>query len=115
MVVVWFEMFRLKFLTEIVAPALILCWAAISIYSAAAGDSGFGALSRIEREVDDKRLEVDALRERRVTLEQHADQLSSRSLDPDLADERIRAILGYTREGDVVVTREALRKALEEK
>jgi cell division protein FtsB len=105
-------MLRARFFFDIVLPALVLCWAAMFIYNAAAGDSGFGALSALNRDVDSKTAEVDALRARRIELEKRADQLSSRALDPDLADERIRAILGYAREGDVVISRDALESAL---
>lgn len=105
-------MFRLKFLIDVVAPALILCWAAICVYSAAAGESGFGALGALNRDVEEKRLAVDALRQRRLRLEARADKLNSKSLDADLADERIRAVLGYGREGDVIVTHSDLREAL---
>ena len=105
-------MFRVRFLIDIVAPALLLCWAAIFIYSAAAGQSGFGALSALNREVETKAAEVDALRARRIALEKNANQLASKSLDPDLAEERIRKILGYVRDGDVVVTAQELDEAL---
>ena len=107
-------MFRLRFLFEILLPALVLCWAAIFFHNAAAGESGFGALSSLKREAAAKAAEVDALRARRQALEAHANQLSSRALDPDLAEERIRSVLGYAREGDVIVTAQELEKALGE-
>lgn len=56
--------------------------------------------------------EVDLLRARREALEKRADLLNSKSLDPDLVDERIRSILGYSREGDIVITRQELDRAL---
>lgn len=105
-------MLRSRFIFEILAPSLLLCWAAVMIYSAVAGESGYRALAALEAELEAKRVEVDALTARRMALEKRADQLSSKSLDPDLIDERIRAILGYSRPGDVVVSREALNKAL---
>lgn len=105
-------MFNLRFLIDIVGPALLACWAVLFIYKAAAGQSGFGALSVLEDEVEVKAAEVEALRERRMALEKHANQLNSKSLDSDLAEERIRSVLGYTREGDIVVSREELEKAL---
>lgn len=108
-------MFRVRFLIDIVAPALILCWAAIFIYSAAVGQSGFGALSELNREVESRAAAVDALRARRIALEKNANQLASKSLDPDLAEERIRKILGYVRDGDVVVTEAELERALQGK
>ena len=98
-------MLNLRFLAEIVFPALVLCWAAVLIYSAVAGSTGYRALSALETELEDKASEVDALEARRETLAKRADLLNSKSLDPDLVDERIRAVLGYSREGDVIIPR----------
>lgn len=105
-------MFNLRFFTDVAAPALLLSWAVLFIYNAAAGDSGFGALAKLEEEVEVKAAEVEALRERRMSLETHANLLNSKSLDSDLAEERIRSILGYAREGDTIISREELEKAL---
>lgn len=98
----------IRFLAEIVFPALVLCWAAVLIYSAVAGDSGYRALASLEAELEETASEVDALKARREMLAQRADLLNSKSLDPDLVDERIRAVLGYSREGDVVIPRSEL-------
>ncbi|GJL95642.1 MAG: hypothetical protein DHS20C05_20470 [Hyphococcus sp.] len=105
-------LFNKQFLLNIVAPALLLCWAATIIYSAVAGDRGYQALSRLEAEVELKAAEVDALRERRMSLQRRANQLNSKSLDPDLIDEQIRSVLGYTRDGDIVIPRRVLDNAL---
>jgi len=104
-----------QFLFGVVVPALMMCWAATIIYSAVAGNAGYGALTRLEADVEAKAEEVDALRTRRETLQQRADQLNSKSLDPDLVDERIRAVLGYSAEGDVVISRKTLKDALRKK
>ena len=98
-------MLNLRFLAEIVFPALVLCWAAVLIYSAVAGSTGYRALSALETELEDKTAEVDVLKARREALATRADLLNSRSLDPDLVDERIRAVLGYSREGDIIIPR----------
>lgn len=100
-----------QFIFGIIAPALVLCWAAAMAYSAFAGSSGYGALAALEKEVEAKAEEVDLLRQRRLELEQRADQLNSKSLDPDLVDERIRSVLGYSREGDKVISRRVLLDA----
>lgn len=105
-------MLRSRFIFEVAAPSLLLCWAAILIYSAVAGEAGYRALAALEAELEDKGAEVDALHARRLALEKRADQLSSKSLDPDLVDERIRAILGYSRAGDVVISRGEIDQAL---
>ncbi len=101
-----------QFILSVVLPSLLVCWAATIIYSAVAGRSGYAALAHLEAEVETKTTEVDLLTARREALQQRADQLNSKSLDPDLVDERIRSVLGYSREGDVVVSRQALDDAL---
>ena len=58
--------------------------------------------------------ELNELHARRLELEKRADLLNSSSLDPDLLDERIRAVLGYSREGDVVISRRELDRLLAE-
>lgn len=105
-------MLRARFLFEVVAPSVLLCWTAVLTYSAVAGPSGYRALAALEAELADRGAELDALRARRMALEKRADQLSSKSLDPDLVDERIRAILGYSRAGDVVISRTDIEQAL---
>ncbi len=92
----------------VLAPAFVMCWIATMLYSAVAGKSGYGELSRLEAEAELSEAELDALRERRAALQQRADQLSSKSLDPDLVDERIRSVLGYSKDGDRVISRQAL-------
>jgi cell division protein FtsB len=101
-----------QFIIGVVLPAVAMFWAATIIYSAVAGNAGYGALARLEAEVDAKAGEVDVLRAHRETLQKRADQLNSKSLDPDLVDETIRTVLGYSREGDVVISRQALDDAL---
>ena len=97
-------MLRMRFLFEIAFPALVMCWTAIMLYSAAVSDTGYRALAALEKEAQETR---------RLELEKRADLLSSRSLDPDLLDERIRAVLGYSREGDIVTPRREIDRLLQ--
>lgn len=108
-------MLRSSFLFGVLFPALMMCWAAVFIYNAVASDTGYGALLSLQSEVAAKTAEVDALRARRMALEKKADLLSSRSLDPDMIDERIRTVLGYARDGDIVVSRRELDRLLADK
>ena len=105
-------MLRTRFIFEIVAPSLILCWAATLIYTAAFGETGYGALKALNGDLEQKQAAFDALQMRRMALEKRANQLNSKSLDPDLVDERIRSVLGYSRDGDVVVSRAEIARAL---
>lgn len=105
-------MLRSKFIFDVLAPSCILFWAAILVYSAVFSDTGYRSLSTLQVEAEMIGKEVDLLRARREALEKRADLLNSKSLDPDLVDERIRSILGYSREGDIVITRQELDRAL---
>ncbi|WP_375202704.1 FtsB family cell division protein [Hyphococcus sp.] len=107
-------MLRLRFLFDIAFPALVMCLTAILLYSAVVSDTGYRALSSLEKEAAEKQAQLDELHARRIELEKRADLLNSKSLDPDLLDERIRAVLGYSREGDVVISRRELDRLLAE-
>lgn len=105
-------MLRSRFLLDVLIPTLMLCWAAVLIYSAVVSDTGYRALAELEAEALQKTAEADALRARRLMLEHRADLLKSKSLDPDMIDERIRTLLGYSREGEIVVPRRDLEPLL---
>ncbi len=102
-----------KLLFDVVAPALIVCWTAFLALDAVAGPTGFRALRELRAEVAAKRAEVEALAERRRALERTAGQLNRRSLDPDMLDEKIRSVLGYAAEGDIVIPRDEFERLLE--
>ena len=107
-------MLRIRFLLDIAFPALVMCLTGILLYGAVASDTGYRALNQLRDEAETKTAELDALQERRRELEKRADLLNSKSLDPDILDERIRAVLGYSREGDVVISRRELDRLLSE-
>ncbi len=106
-------MLRIRFLLDIAFPALVMCLTAILLYSAVVSDTGYRALAELRRDASEKAAVLDGLTARRQELEKRANLLNSKSLDPDLLDERIRAILGYSREGDVVISRRELDRLLE--
>jgi cell division protein FtsB len=108
------SMLRIRFLLDIAFPALVMCLTGILVWGATASDTGYRALSQLQDEAEVKTAELDALRARRLELEQRADLLNPKSLDPDILDERIRAVLGYSREGDVVIPRRELDRLLSE-
>lgn len=107
-------MLRSRFLLDIAFPALVMCLTAILLYSAVVSDTGYRSLARLREEAAVEATKLDALEARRKALEKRADLLNSGSLDPDLLDERIRAVLGYSREGDVVVPRREIDRLLDE-
>ncbi|MBL4620450.1 MAG: septum formation initiator family protein [Marinicaulis sp.] len=105
-------MLRSKFIFNVLAPSFLLTWATALVYSAVFSDTGYRALSNLEAEVETLSEEVTVLHERRVAMQKRSVLLSSKSLDPDLIDERIRSVLGYSREGDISISRRELDRAL---
>ncbi|MFQ5563916.1 MAG: septum formation initiator family protein [Parvularculaceae bacterium] len=103
-----------RFLFTVLLPALCVCWAAFLAFEAVAGAAGYRALAGLQGEARILQDEVEAMRARRLWLERRASLLHSRGLDADMADERIRAVLGYAREGDFVIPRDALKAVIED-
>jgi cell division protein FtsB len=101
-----------RYFHSVVAPFLLACWIAWLAFGAIAGASGYRTLLRLKAETDVRRLEVAALAARREALERRAKALHPASLDPDMIEERARAVLGYAREGDLVLPREELERLL---
>lgn len=102
--------FRLA--SDVLAPAFFICWTLLFAHDAVMGATGLRALKQVQAEAAAKASEVAALEAERRRLERIAAQLNPRSLDPDLADEKIRAVLGYVGEGDVVIARGELDEIL---
>lgn len=103
-----------KFFGNVVAPALIACWIAYLGYGAVAGATGYRVLGELRAEAEAKRAALDEIVARRRTLEHHADLLNPKSVNPDMLDERIRAVLGYVEPGDIVVPRAEFERMLAE-
>jgi len=106
--------FSWRLLVDVIAPAFIACGVVYFGYGAVVGATGYRALQSLRAEVDARAAEVDALSEERRKLEIVARQLNPKSLDPDLVDEKIRTVLGYVDEGDVVIPRDQLQEILAE-
>ncbi|MBY0420898.1 MAG: septum formation initiator family protein [Parvularculaceae bacterium] len=96
-----------------IAPLLIAAYIAYLGYGAIAGAAGLTVLGRLQKEERELAAEVAAIKAKREALQQRADLLHPNSLDPEMMEERIRAVLGYVREGDVVIPRAEIEKALE--
>jgi cell division protein FtsB len=87
----------------VVAPVL---WAAVVGYfafHAVQGDRGLIALADLEGELATARAALADLRAEREGLEILASRLRPDSLDPDLLDERARAMLDLSHPHDLVV------------
>ena len=105
--------FSWRLVFDVVAPAFFTCWIFYLGYDAVVGATGVRALRALEAEAQARSAEVEALTAERRRLEIVAQQLNPRSIDPDMAEEKIRTILGYVEKDDLVVPRDQLREVLE--
>lgn len=97
--------FSWKFISDIVAPAICVSWTIYIGVGALLGPLGYLALVDHERDLLSHKISVDKLRAKRDRLETRANLLNPASLDPDIVDEKVRSVLGYTRAGDIVILR----------
>ncbi len=88
---------------QILAPLLFATVFGYFGYHLVNGDRGLLAMAQLQRETqiaDQNFAEADATRkiwERRVS------ELRNQSLDPDMLDERARALLNYSKKDDIIV------------
>ena len=84
---------------------LLVCVALIGYfaYHAVQGDRGLIALSHLQNEIQQAQAVLDQVRGERTDLEQRASLLKRDHLDPDMLDERARAVLNYSHPDDVII------------
>ncbi len=98
---IWFELKRR--LKDVVGPVLGICVVGYFVYHSIEGERGILSLLRLSEEVQQARLNYDDLKREREALERRAGLLRSDHLDPDLLEERARAILNYVRPDEIVI------------
>ncbi|MEO1676410.1 MAG: septum formation initiator family protein [Pseudomonadota bacterium] len=103
---------RLGLLFEILLPVLFVGWAAIMIFGATVSTTGYRSLDVLRGELAKLDHDLAALKAHRQWMDNRAQLLQSAALDPDMVDERIRGVLGYAQDDDMVITRKDLRAAV---
>lgn len=73
------------------------------MFHAVQGENGFGEMVHLQTRVLALETERATLETRRQAMEKRVHMLRAGSLDPDLLEERIRAVLQYSRPTDRVV------------
>lgn len=87
---------------HVIAPALGALAIGYFAYHALHGDRGLFALWRLEQKVAEAEQRHAALDARRQRLERRVKLLHPDSLDPDMLEERARAMLNFGRPGEYV-------------
>jgi cell division protein FtsB len=83
-----------------VAAALLIGYFGVHAYS---GNHGLNAKHELDRTIAELTEERDRLRQERQEWERRAALLSASSIDPDMLDERARALLNYAHPRDLVI------------
>jgi cell division protein FtsB len=97
------EPLRLRLL---VLPVLCGVLLAYFTFNAVNGDHSLRAWSSLIVEIEDARSTLDDVRAERRRLEHQVALLRPESLDPDLLDERARALLGIARPEELTIYRD---------
>ncbi|WP_046023185.1 septum formation initiator family protein [Magnetospira sp. QH-2] len=90
-------------LRQVAGPVLGACLVAYFAFHVFNGDRGFRAWVQLREEVKQVELLAAQVAEDRQSWERRVHLLHPNSLDPDLLDERVRAMLNYAGEDDLII------------
>ena len=90
-------------LGQTIGPAIGAAIVGYFAYHAVQGDRGLIALSHLQSEIQQAQATLAQVSEQRIELEKRASLLRRDHLDPDMLDERARAVLNYSHPDDVII------------
>ena len=93
----------IRALRQTIGPAIGAAIVGYFAYHAIQGDRGLIALSHLQNEIQQAEAVLAQVRGERTNLEQRASLLKRDHLDPDMLDERARAVLNYSHPDDVII------------
>ena len=67
------------------------------------GQNGLLAYLRLEKELAEKERLVADITAERQALERRVHLMRPSSIDPDMLDEQVRSVLGFAREGELII------------
>ena len=88
---------------QVVGPTLAVSLFAYFAYHAIEGDRGLLAWVQLTQDVESTQSELDKMIQTREALDHQTNLLRSEALDPDMLDERARAVLGLVRKDDIII------------
>ena len=93
----------IRALRQTIGPAIGAAIVGYFAYHAIQGDRGLIALTHLKGEIQQAEAILAQARDERVQMEQRASLLKREHLDPDMLDERARAVLNYSHPDDVII------------
>jgi cell division protein FtsB len=88
---------------HVLGPLIGLSAVAYFAYHTVEGDRGLLAWYRLRAQIDDAELQLAKVATEREDLEQRVRLLRPDHLDPDMLDERARAMANMAHDGDIVI------------
>lgn len=88
---------------EIVVPAIMIGLLGYFAYHALQGQNGLLAYLRLDKELAVQERLVADITAKRQALEHRVHLMRPSSIDPDMLEEQVRAVLGYARDGEVII------------
>jgi cell division protein FtsB len=89
--------------SSFIVPVVGACLVLYVAYYTIDGHRGLKAMTRVQGDVSVAEARLDALQTQRATLESQVTKLRPESIDPDLLDERARAVLNFSKPTDLVI------------
>lgn len=87
----------------VTAPGIFLCLVAYCLWSATQGDRGLQAYAVREAQLTALKAELSRVQAEQAAWERRVAELNPQHLDPDMLDERARAMSNMVDPGDIVV------------
>lgn len=90
-------------LRQVIWPAIGASIVAYFAYYAVQGERGVISLRHLQGEIAEAQKALDTVRDERMRMERRAQLLRDDNLDPDMLEERARAMLNLTHPNEVIV------------
>lgn len=98
---IWRELKRRA--RDVIGPVLGFCVVGYFVYHSIEGDRGLLAYARLTERLSEARAQLEEIQAERKALDQRVSLLRTDNLDPDMLDERARAILNYSRPDEIII------------
>jgi cell division protein FtsB len=92
-----------SYMRQAVGPTLAVSIFAYFAYHAVEGDRGLLAWMQLTQDVASTQAELDKVTQIREGLDHQAALMRSNAIDPDMLDEKARAVLGVVRKDEVII------------
>ncbi|TNE59108.1 MAG: septum formation initiator family protein [Alphaproteobacteria bacterium] len=92
-----------SFFKRAMTPTIVVSLIIYLSYNLMEGDRGLLAFQDVNEELEANRAELKRLQDERAALEKKVELLRPDHLDPDMLDERSRAVLGLVGENEIVI------------